>query len=380
MKILYIHNTLPEYRVGYFQELSGMCDLTIAFTELDLGEKVYKTKVDVRRLTRAKILYLKHDLKKDTKELKILIENSNFDFLIIPALDDIYSIVLSHFLLKMSKQKKIPTGIFWEKWRPEPKKQPIKRRIKEYVQEMLVRKILWRLDILWAPGIKTKEYYSRLCGKDKRIHKIHDASTCTDQAHIDIRKQLGIPDYTSIILYLGRLVEYKGADILVEAFANTEEHFRKTHWLVIAGSGPLEEKCRRIADKKSLTNISLAGYVEPQARSAYYQNSEIFVLPTKITEGKIEAWGLTVNEALQYNNFVITTTAVGAGYELIRDRNGLLIDENNVDELTKALERSENAGDCSLTNLEILSDYTYEQMAKDIIMGCKNTFNHEGKI
>lgn len=47
MKVLFIHNTLPEYRIHFFCELSKLVELDILITEKDLANSVYNLKIDI---------------------------------------------------------------------------------------------------------------------------------------------------------------------------------------------------------------------------------------------------------------------------------------------------------------------------------------------
>lgn len=41
MKVLFIHNALPEYRIIFFQKLSELVDLEILVTDKELASKIY---------------------------------------------------------------------------------------------------------------------------------------------------------------------------------------------------------------------------------------------------------------------------------------------------------------------------------------------------
>lgn len=370
MKILYIHNTLPEYRYGYFLELNRLCDLTIVFTDLRLSEKIYNTIIDERKLTKFNHIILSHNLSKDKVVIHNLITGNEYNLVIIPALDDVYSIALASYAIKTAKERNIKTGLFWEKWRADFKNQSIKRRLKETVQALLIKDALKKLDIFWAPGRKTKEYLLNQGISEKKVYSIHDSSVCEDREELNIRETYSIPTNLSIVLYLGRLVEYKGADVLIKAFSQTSQLFQEKHCLVIAGSGETEVNCKNIAKKLKINNIRFTGFVDPKYRNSFFKESDVFVLPVKITKGKVEAWGLTVNEAIQYDNVIIATDAVGVAFELVNNDNGYIVHENNDKELAEALSKSDeliHSESKTRMNKLICENYSYIQMANDIL-------------
>lgn len=50
MHILFVQNTLPEYRIQWFQNLSSLSKCHFLFTNKDLNEKIYKTKINIEMI------------------------------------------------------------------------------------------------------------------------------------------------------------------------------------------------------------------------------------------------------------------------------------------------------------------------------------------
>lgn len=378
MKILYLHNSLPEYRYGYFLELNKICDLTIVFTDMNLGKKIYDKIADDERLKNFNHIILKHDLSKDIKILNELFCVEKFDFIVLPAPDDLYSIRLSKYVVKIAKKLGIKTGLFWEKWRPCPTKQPIIRRFKERIQKALNDNLLKNIDIFWSPGRKTNEYLTG-CGIDEsKIPKIYDASECYDTKKIDVRKKYNIPSDKIIILFLGRFIRRKGADKLIEAFAQTSDEYRNKHFLLLAGTGDMEDEWKQLAKDVKLENYCFVGFVDPLCRKSFFDASDIFVQPAWLEKGRMEAWGLTINEAIQCDNVVIATDIVASAFELINKNNGLIVEEGNVNQLRDALVLSDKLlenKEHTKINKEISNKYTYKEMALNIINGINSVLN-----
>ena len=86
--------------------------------------------------------------------------------------------------------------------------------------------------------------------------------------------------------------------------------------------------------------VIFTGKIQPMERRAFYQQSDIFVLPSYCMNGICEAWGLTVNEAIECGTPVIATTAVGAAYDILANGSvaGIMIEENNKNALETAIE------------------------------------------
>ena len=57
--------------------------------------------------------------------------------------------------------------------------------------------------------------------------------------------------------------------------------------------------------------------------------------------GRVDVWGLTLNEAMQFNNILISTDAVGSAYDLIDNGvNGYMVESENVNQLCQAIKES----------------------------------------
>jgi rhamnosyl/mannosyltransferase len=92
-----------------------------------------------------------------------------------------------------------------------------------------------------------------------------------------------------LLFFLGRLVYYKGAQVLIEAIREVDAH------LVIAGQGPLEEDLKRSVREYGLDyKVTFVGNISPDLLPVYYQASDLFILPS--TENS-EAFGMVMLEA-----------------------------------------------------------------------------------
>ena len=83
--------------------------------------------------------------------------------------------------------------------------------------------------------------------------------------------------------------------------------------------------------------IKFIGLVSPKERKTYFKESDVFVLPSFSLGGTIEAWGLTVNEALEQGTPVVSTNVVGAAFDLLDGECGMMVPERNVTDMSKAI-------------------------------------------
>lgn len=134
-----------------------------------------------------------------------------------------------------------------------------------------------------------------------------------------LRASLQLPADAFMVLALGRLIDKKGFDDLLQAFARLPERFGdRRPVLVIAGDGPARERLERLGQTLRLTSrLRWAGWQNDVA--PYYRLADLFVCPSRH-----EPLGNVILEAWRHELPVVSTRNEGA-LELVRDGvNGLL--------------------------------------------------------
>ena len=134
------------------------------------------------------------------------------------------------------------------------------------------------------------------------------------------------------LLFVGRLNIAKGIDYLIKALPVIISKFPETK-LTIVGLGQEKSKFEKLADKLNLMqNVDFLGGVANQELPKYYQEADIFVLPS-LTEGT----PVTVLEAMSCGCPVVATK-VGGLPSLIKDKkNGLLVKSQSSVEISRAI-------------------------------------------
>ena len=110
-----------------------------------------------------------------------------------------------------------------------------------------------------------------------------------------------------IVFSLGRLVEYKGFEHLIEA----ARYLGDEYVILIGGSGPLKETLQAEIDRLGLNEkVKLLGFLRDQDLPAYYEACDLFCLSSVF---KTEAFGIVQIEAMSYGKPVVATTIEGSG-------------------------------------------------------------------
>ncbi len=132
-----------------------------------------------------------------------------------------------------------------------------------------------------------------------------------------------------VILFVGRLIERKGVDTLINAFAKVLNVI-PCH-LIIAGDGNQRTHLESLANRLGLSkSIDFLGVVEHKDLPEIYRKSDIYVLPSKN-----EGMSNTCLEAIA-SGLPVIITETGGTAELLKG-NGIIIEPDNVISLKEAL-------------------------------------------
>ena len=147
------------------------------------------------------------------------------------------------------------------------------------------------------------------------------------------------PNFTTVIensnaikrekhyLFIGRLSEEKGLEILIKAFQNTSFKVR------IAGDGPLKEKVLKVCEKS--TNIIYLGNLSKEKVIEELYKCEALIFPSVWYEGM----PMTIIEAFSTSAPVIASR-IGAMSSMISDaENGFLFESGNENDLIRTVNK-----------------------------------------
>lgn len=143
------------------------------------------------------------------------------------------------------------------------------------------------------------------------------------------------------ILFVGRLMSVKGIDVLIEAFSHLQSTIGADGWtLDIVGDGPMREELLELTKERNVSGqVTFHGTLDREEVVKMYGASEIFVLPSKTTpSGEKEGLGVVLLEAMMSKVAVIGTDCGGIPEVITHQQTGLLIQQNDVEALSKAMQ------------------------------------------
>jgi glycosyltransferase involved in cell wall biosynthesis len=131
------------------------------------------------------------------------------------------------------------------------------------------------------------------------------------------------------LIFVGRLVPYKCADIVIEAIGKLDSLLQQKLSFTIVGDGSEKARLEARVEELNLTNIvHFAGWVDHQKTLEYYSQSDIFCFPSIREFG-----GAVVLEAMACGLPCIVANNGGIG-EYVTDATGFRIDPISRDYLT----------------------------------------------
>ncbi|MDJ0795261.1 MAG: glycosyltransferase family 4 protein [Calothrix sp. MO_167.B12] len=123
------------------------------------------------------------------------------------------------------------------------------------------------------------------------------------------------------LLFVGRLVPYKGADMVIEAIAQLEQSIRDQVLLTIVGDGSEKTSLELRVKELNLSNIvKFAGWVPQHKTVEYYRQADIFCFPSVREFG-----GAVVLEAMACGLPCIVVNNGGIG-EYVTEKTGFSIE------------------------------------------------------
>lgn len=140
-----------------------------------------------------------------------------------------------------------------------------------------------------------------------------------------------------VLLTVARLVARKGHRVVLEAMRKLLPEMPNLVY-IIAGTGPEEQKLRRLAAEWNLESaVRFAGFVKDADLASYYNAADVYVMPNSEEKGDVEGFGMVFLEANACGKPVIGGRSGGAAEAVVEGRTGMLVDPYDSQELANAL-------------------------------------------
>ena len=155
---------------------------------------------------------------------------------------------------------------------------------------------------------------------------------CDLSAFIALRRRVAANGPVTFF-FCGQMIERKGVDILLRAFDRLIANGMDARLLLVGREAELPE-FMNLVSAATKSKVDYAGFQAPESLPDYFARSDVFVLPSRH-----DGWGVVVNQALATGVPIITSDAVGAGFDYVENGvNGVTVKAGDVDELYSALQ------------------------------------------
>jgi phosphatidyl-myo-inositol dimannoside synthase len=148
-----------------------------------------------------------------------------------------------------------------------------------------------------------------------------------ESERITARAELGLPEQSTIVLSVSRLVPRKGMDVLIEASAALKRSFPELV-VAIAGEGRDRARLERLARHTSAP-VTFLGRVGDEVLPALYGAADLFVMACRNRWGGLEqeGFGIVFLEAAAAGVAQIAGRSGGAHEAVIHEETGLVVGE-----------------------------------------------------
>lgn len=151
-------------------------------------------------------------------------------------------------------------------------------------------------------------------------------------------------------VFAGRIDELKGVDVLLKAWKLLGADAPR---LVICGTGPMEEWCKKFIQENNLTAVNMKGFVPNIETRKLIANSKALILPTQWYEG----FPMSIAEAFAVGTPVVCSDLGNAGSLVTEGVTGAKFTADSPEKLVQAITRLQG-----YENIHHSTYVTYERL------------------
>ncbi|HJQ19449.1 MAG TPA: glycosyltransferase family 4 protein [Gemmatimonadaceae bacterium] len=249
-------------------------------------------------------------------------------------------------------------------------------RLRRRLRDAVLRRLYRSVDAFCVIGSDARDHLERLGVPSEKlffspysVDSDHFLRLASEASRARSRSRLGLRDDERVVLFSGKLIERKGVAELLDAIRRAHGRDPRVRLLMV-GDGPLRPLVEQARDAMGAQAITLAGFVNQGGLGDYFSAADVFVLPSRH-----ETWGLVVNEAMYFGLPVVTTDAVGAARDLVRDDAGAIVPSRDAERLASALERVLNDPEAARAMGRVgrarVAEYSTPASARGIELACR---------
>jgi glycosyltransferase involved in cell wall biosynthesis len=308
VNILFLYTELAGYFLSCVNELTRVKDVTVHIVRWPVNKEApfqFEFSPSLK-------VYDRNDY--DLQQLDALVKNIAPDFIYCSGWID-----KDYLKVARKYRKTIPVVVgFDNQWTGT-----LKQRIAAFLAPFTIRRIF---NHCWVPGQPQERYAVEMGFKADQIMR---GFYSADVDHFDALYKKFLPvksrSFPRRFIFSGRYVEYKGLNVLIDAFDQARNELGSDWELWCLGTGPLQPK--------QADNVKHLGFIQPAELEKVIAETGVFVLPSSF-----EPWGVVVHEFAAAGFPLICSDAVGASTQFLQEGvNGFTFAPSDVPSLKKIL-------------------------------------------
>jgi glycosyltransferase involved in cell wall biosynthesis len=208
---------------------------------------------------------------------------------------------------------------------------------KEQIKSLLYPRLFQLAELLFPAGTRQRTFFEfygvpqtriRTAQMTVDVSAIFEITEAFKEKRAATRATIGLPSDAVVFVYVGRLEDYKGLDLLLKAFKTVDGTNRR---LLIVGDGSMRAEVQRAATDEPhilyLGRKDFSGVIE-----------SLVVSDVALVPSTFEPWGLVVNEAMAAGLPIIASDRVGCVDDLVLDRRtGIVFPSGELNQLVNAM-------------------------------------------
>ncbi len=229
------------------------------------------------------------------------------------------------------------------------------------------------IDALCCNGLLCKEYAVSLGIAPEKIFLGNMAADSqgleresrkiSDEQVQELKRQWNITG--PLLLYVGRLVDLKGVQQLLEAWYIAQPDLS----LMLIGDGSARPALEQFCHEKRCDRVHFAGAINYDQLPIFYRAADLFIIPTLQ-----DNWSLVVPEAMACGLPIACSKYNGCYPELVKPENGWVFDpldqRSTVNTLQEIVDRKDDLQLMGKRSLEIVAEHTPQKAAESIYKAC----------
>lgn len=332
-KAIVFYQYLPPWRIDVFNKMGEYYDLTIVFTNADCEGFTYNRNYLLNKLININTIFLNNGFKLGSRPIRIGI------YKILKKYNP--QVVFSHeysptsIILALYKQIRLFKYSYYLTTSDNLAMAESARGLKALSRSYVLKNA--NGIIVYSKLVKDwyKKHFNNLkieiCPNIQNPQTLLYYRNSFNNYINEYKTKFNLKD-TNVILYTGRLVEVKGLDLLLNAFAKADI---KDYKLVIVGEGnQKEELIKQVYQLRINNKVIFAGYYSGEALYAWYDLANFFILPSRY-----EPFGAVINESLVFGCPVVASKYIGATDFITKD-NGIIFNPLDINEFSSTIQKA----------------------------------------